>query len=249
MKQKILAGISGVIGVILIIVGFVMTASREQVIIEYGILTYRNLARMAHVLQIIGVILVVIAVLVILLGVARAKKAQEEAVRRAVEEEERRRHEEADLSVRDQLVPERMQSLLKEQRGQWPDFTGEINQCIMQMIQMDDYQKKLDELLVRNDAAALSETGDVLNKVEQYLCRNVRKVLNVMQISSQNDQSARLGVRDALLKCAESNGESLHSVQEFLFALTEYLNRQGEDGNEMATLNLYRNEIMKTIQS
>lgn len=114
-----------------------------------------------------------------------------------------------------------------------------------QLQDMNDYQARLDRLLQNNGADALSDTRDVLDQVEQYICKNVRKVLNYFEVLSETTSEAAL--TDAFDNCIEDNQTQLNQVQELLLALAEFLNNQGDNGNELASLELYKKTILNSL--
>ena len=113
---------------------------------------------------------------------------------------------------------------------------------------MDEYQEKLVHLLETNGADSLSNTNEVLDQVEQYLCKNVRKVLNYMDVADEDNERDVGQVSLRLTACHEEGQKQLQQVQEFLFALAEFLNKQGDDDNSMDLLNIYKSTILSSIQ-
>ena len=84
--------------------------------------------------------------------------------------------------------------------------------------------------------------------MEQYLCKNVRKVLNYLDVADSDvEKDVRL-VEEKLVVCHEEGQKQLQQVQEFLFALTEFLNKQGEDDNSMEMLDIYKTTILSSIE-
>ena len=118
----------------------------------------------------------------------------------------------------------------------------------MQLDIMDEYQEKLVHLLETNGADSLSNTNEVLDQVEQYLCKNVRKVLNYMDVADEDNERDVEQVSLRLTACHEEGQKQLQQVQEFLFALAEFLNKQGDDDNSMDLLNIYKSTILSSIQ-
>ena len=132
--------------------------------------------------------------------------------------------------------------------GDFSSIRSVIDPCITQMNKMDDYQERLHVLLTNNDAGALSDTEEILDRAEQYLCRNVRKVLNYMSIADSSRPEERSMVKDKLSDCCSENADVLRQVQEFLVALTEFLNHQGESEQDISMLEIYKKTILDSIQ-
>lgn len=76
---------------------------------------------------------------------------------------------------------EKIRGLLAEYAAQkWKALAQPLLQLKFQLDMMDEHQEKLSHLLDVNGADALANTEDILSRVEQYLCKNVRKVLNYL---------------------------------------------------------------------
>ena len=154
----------------------------------------------------------------------------------------------ADLSVRSGLDAEKIQELLQEKlEGEWGIYKNEIGSCLDQMKTMDRYQNKLNRLLKENGADTLNDTEEILERVEQYLCKNVRKVLNYMNVADTNDVSDQEMIQNKLKNCEEANSVQLDQTQQFLFALTEFLNRQGDEDTGTDMLEMYRQTILDSL--
>ena len=115
------------------------------------------------------------------------------------------------------------------------------------MRMMDRYQDKLNRLLKENGADALNDTEEILEKVEQYLCKNVRKVLNYMNVADPRNLSDQEMIRNKLKNCEAANSVQLDQTQQFLFALTEFLNRQGDEDTGTDMLEMYRQTILDSL--
>ena len=116
------------------------------------------------------------------------------------------------------------------------------------MAQMDDYQLRLKNLLDSNGADALRDTEEVLDGVEQHICRNVRKLLNIMTVSSPNTQNDLDVVELTAKNCAEDNNRLLKTTKEFIVAVTEFLNSQGDSGSGINEVEVYKNALTTQIE-
>lgn len=152
----------------------------------------------------------------------------------------------ARLSMKGRLRNHELRNLLSQQTEEtWRAVSETASKCVMQMKQMDNYQEKLHSLLEDNGADSFSDAEEVLDGAEQYMCRNVRKVLNYMSVADPKTDAGM--IEDKLKECVEKNGEQITQTQEFVYAMTEYLNHQGEDGADAGMLEIYKAAILKSI--
>lgn len=231
----------------------ILRLERDNLIIRLGIRLYRQL----FFIVLIAGGLIVIALLVYFLlnwkQYQTQKRTQDEETARqqaALEEEalEKERHREI-LSVSKKMDAMRLKDLLATYETQtWSMLAQPIAKIRMQLDIMDEYQDKLVHLLETNGADSLSNTNEVLDQVEQYLCKNVRKVLNYMDVADEDNEKDVEQVKLRLNACHEEGQKQLQQVQEFLFALAEFLNKQGDDDNSMDLLNIYKSTILSSIQ-
>lgn len=227
--------------------------ARDALIINYGIRFYRGLQ--GAVLAVGGIVsLVVLTIygLDLKKEMARRQARREEEARSEAEKQEalsvKTKHKEV-LSVSKKMDSLKLRELLSEYAAQkWNALSGPLMQIKMQLDIMDEHQEKLSHLLEANGADALANTEDILDRVEQYLCKNVRKVLNYLDVADSDvEKDVRL-VEEKLVVCHEEGQKQLQQVQEFLFALTEFLNKQGEDDNSMEMLDIYKTTILSSIE-
>lgn len=187
-----------------------------------------------------------------LAGVTMANRLRKQEIsaqkRQALAQAEEKKHT-ANLSVKGKLENAQLRTLLQEkQQNEWVHFSQMIGQIIAQLAQMDNYQERLSRLLASNDVQTLSDTEEVLDRVEQYICRNVRKVLNYMEvIDPKGKQDVEL-LQTKLDACLADNQEQLRQSQEFILALTDFINRQGDSENDLSMLEVYKNTILDSIQ-
>lgn len=163
--------------------------------------------------------------------------------------EDSHKKETAKLSVKDKLENSKLRELLQEKlQNGWEPTRELIDKCIEQLQQMDDYQDRLSRLLKSNDAQMLSDTEEVLDRVEQYICKNVRKVLNYMEVADYRTAEDVNLVRSKLSACCADNQEQLKQTQEFIFALTDFINQQGDSDNDVSMLELYKKTILDSVK-
>ncbi|MBR6315631.1 MAG: hypothetical protein IKR58_01360 [Lachnospiraceae bacterium] len=163
--------------------------------------------------------------------------------------EEQHRRQTARLSVQGKLDNATLRRVLTQKsQDNWSLLRTQIEECITQLTSMDDYQERLRKLLESNGADMLYDTEDVLDQAEQAMCRNVRKVINYMEVADDKLAEDLEMVRGKVDTCREANQGILKQSQEFVFALTEYLNRQGDSSDDMSMLEIYKKTILESIQ-
>ena len=122
-----------------------------------------------------------------------------------------------------------LECVTRQGTGKWRIIKEDVEAITDQLILMNSYQERLSNLLANNSAGALSDAEGLLDKVEQQILGNVRKVLNYMEILGTEDKEAVLGYLKA---CAKDNERLLSSTKTFLISVTGYLNDQGEDSSK-----------------
>ena len=226
---------------------------RDSIIVETGIRSFRTIEYGAFIALIVLAVLACIVTLVIMLERRSAMKEEEkehkEDLARQAEAERKIRQKESPLAVSDRLEPPTLQKGL---RGAIEMTDGEagalLGSILKQMYRMDELQARHETLLKNNAAYALSDTADILDQVEQYMCRNVRKVLNYVSVLDASDPHDRGTLTAHLKECVDLNGEQLKKTQDFLVALTEFLNRQGDGKGGSEALDMYKETILKAIR-
>lgn len=231
--------------VFLVIVGIgilMLVLSKDSVVISIGIRSYRGLYQGGLIAEVALVILF----LILSLRDARKKNAAKKEER---EQSADRQKLEADLPVNGRLTDVKVRELLKENAsGKWRALQDAIGGLAAQMCQMDSYQERLANLLTSNQASTLGDTEEVLDQVEQYICRNIRKVLNYMTVYDPASQEDAAALEKLIEECRDANQEQLTQTKEFVFALTEFLNRQGDSSQDTYSLELYKKLILDSIK-
>ncbi len=110
---------------------------------------------------------------------------------------------------------------------------------------MNRYQAKLNKLLNNNGADALRDSEEILDGVEQNLCRNVRKFLNKETILDTDQNYAELLAEGE--KCNRENDTLLKKTMDFMEAVAEYLNDQ-DDNDDLGDIEIYKNAILEQIK-
>ena len=233
------------ISVFLVIVGIgilMLVLSKDSVVISIGIRSYRGFYQGGLIAEAALVVLL----LILSLRDARKKNAAKKEER---EQSADRQKLEADLPVNGRLTDVKVRELLKENAsGKWRALQDAIGGLAAQMCQMDSYQERLANLLTSNQASTLGDTEEVLDQVEQYICRNIRKVLNYMTVYDPASQEDAAALEKLIEECRDANQEQLTQTKEFVFALTEFLNRQGDSSQDTYSLELYKKLILDSIK-
>lgn len=154
------------------------------------------------------------------------------------------------LSVSGKLDSSQIQSLLLDTASSdWTVLADPVTNIIRQLEAMDEHQNRLSRLLINNGAEALKDTQEILDKVEQYLCRNARKCLNYLEVTDHTNERDVAFIREKLEICCKDNQEKLSQIEDFLKTIVEFLNKQGEDESaaSIELLSIYRKTILDSI--
>lgn len=121
-----------------------------------------------------------------------------------------------------------MKQLVNQGLTKWKCLEKEVSGLTDQLILMNSYQDRLSKLLANNSAQALSDTEDILERIEQQILGNVRKVLNFMEILGTDDKQT---VSEYIEVCIQDNKKLLDGTKDFLLCVTGFLNNQGTNGD------------------
>ena len=208
---------------------------KNSIIIGTGIRFYTHLFYL-----LIGLLVITLIVFAIML---LKEKSQEKAQKEILVKEE----EKSNISSKKTLRNSQLRTILKDNaNGEWSILSSEINKCIKQMEDMDEEQERLHILLKTNDVDILSDTEDILERVEQCMCKNTRKIINYMSVY-HNDTDDVNQMKDKLSICYRNNGNLLKEVHEFLLMLTEFLNSQDENYDDTMLLT-YKETLISMIR-
>ena len=236
MSRKKNKGIIAACIVLLVISAglIILGLQKDNIVIYLGIGAYRSLRTAFLILDGAAFIALALAAAI----AARASKKEKEAV--PVQEKA------PSLSVKEKLDNASLRELVSaEAAGRWSGLSPELSTTIQQMEQMDTYQERLHSLLEENDISALSDTEQVLEQAEQSLCQNVRKILNYMSVFDEKDIDV---VRTSVRKTNEKNQEQLNQVRDFVVAVTDFVNQQGNARQDPDLLNTYKNMILDSLK-
>lgn len=222
--------------------------NRQSIIIESGVAGYRNQAKTMTTFLVFMALVTLVTVLMEAASAARQKKTEEQRAKLAADSEEAGRRAKATLSVDGELDPEAIRTFLLQQGdGEWHRYRGNISLCVGVMDQMSECIDRLDTLLSMNGAETLRDTMQVLRQVQQYICRNMRKVINYLSAVDVDSREAEPGIRERFSECISDSSQKLDKVNEFLISLSDYLNTQGEDTSSLDLLDVYKDTILESI--
>ena len=252
-KRKIRLIYIIIIIVLFIIAMAVLGMSRDSIVIANGIRFYRSIRQTVLITGIVLSAAVIILYIIDSAFVLRAKKNFNEAQAAVKAQEEANVYKEKqsreNLSVSKEMDSARLRQILNSYSAdQWSALSGQLRQICIQLDMMDEQQAKLSHLIENNGADALSNTEDLLNKVEQYMCKSVRKVINYMDVANASDASDVSRVQEKIYECHTDLQQQIQQVQEFLFAFADFLNTQGDDDSSLQMLDIYKTTIMDSIR-
>lgn len=239
-KRRHLIVVGGAL-LVLLLLRFLLVVTRDGIVIQYGIHLYQLFCNGVTIALIATVLLTILSVARLVLSLIQVKKASEPAPEPSKPEPE------AVLSVSKELNSAKLYEILTSYAAKSKTASQELLQCAMQLRTMDLYQEKLANLLQNNGAETLCDTKDVLDKVEQYLCKAIRKVINYIDVSDENSEKDAQVILQKLNACYQDCQKQLDQVKEFLFVMAEFLNKQGGDDTSPEMLNVYRTCILKSI--
>ncbi len=229
-----------------------VTVFEDTIIVYAGIRAFNTLSTITMIIFAIAAIGVLITFSLMMVSITKLKK--QEAISKADEPSG------PVLKVRGELDPVLIKNNLISESEKWmasvsgmhSGEAGELNAALTgvreTMVQMDDYQLRLKNLLDSNGAEALRDTEEVLDRVEQHICRNVRKLLNIMTVSSPNTANDIDVIKLTAGNCAKDNNRLLGTTKEFLVAVTEFLNSQGDEGSSINEVEVYKKALASQIE-
>lgn len=231
-------------------------AFTDNIIQESGVHTLAALRIAAYAFLAAALALLIMRLIFCTARAISAKKERERAEKELEEERSRKadeaKSEQAKLNVReplkDSVIYARLKSWLNEDWGRLygtgiPELITDI---LRQMDDMNMYQSKLSRLIANNGADYLEDTNAVLESVEQCILRKVRKILNCFVVYESTRAEDVEKMLNLLRETRDSNEAQLNNVKEFLLAITDFLNKQGEDNTGIERLNIYKKTILES---
>lgn len=226
----------------------ILAACRDSIVIEYGIHLYRVLNTVSIVAVAVCTAALAAAGILLAYRIISSKKAKSEEAEKESDARREAGERKAVLSVRKEMDSAKLYNILTEYASKSNAASEGLLKCALQLKTMDVYQEKLSRLLENNGVTSLSDTQEVLDKVEQYLCKEVRKVINLINVSDEESIEDAERINAQLRQCYKECQVQLDQVKDFLFTMAEFLNRQGSDDTTPETLEMYKKCILESIE-
>lgn len=243
MRAKIIiVNIAAIAAVI--IANIIVRSNSVSYIQNNGLRSYAAMLDRYTVISIILIVLNVIIIIWNLISTHKANKKHMENQARAAEE--KRKNIKNQKSLDDDYIYDALQQWKEKD---WGEICGnEIDDILKQLDEMNRYQNKFAKLISNNNAAYLNDSINVLENVEQYFLRNVKKVLNCLDVYDAYNKEDENKVRHTLTETREDNDVQLKNIKEFLIASTDFLNRQNDDKTDLRTLEIYKETILNSLR-
>lgn len=238
-------------GIILLAAGAMLAIpvniAETSIIIQMGIQAYKTLSVLAYAILISGGGL--------FLGGSAKKIIQNrrlEASKTRVIEHQRENSKPVLSYTATSYDPADIRNRLEGIAKQRPDLAEAIGNCHRQMDELDRRQIKLKELLDINDAEYLRNTESLLNDVEQFICKNFRKVINRCVVSDigddqvfskDNNYATDIQLINTIL---QRNQSELDNIKKFLADLADLISE--DNNNPETTLEVWMDIIRKSLQ-
>ena len=222
--------------------------NQDNLVISYGIRMARMAVSLSFGACVVFFVLSVLLAFAVFVG-DRKKKAEmaEKFANAQGHQIEMERMNAAYLDSSGNLVEKLLRQQLNQKKAEWASLDELISKVYGQSVKMDGFQEKLTKLLKVNGAERLNDSEEVLDKAEQYLLQNIRKVLNFMEACDSSTETGVNKVRDSLKACINDNDRILSNASDFLLAMTEYLNSQGAS-SDINSLEEYKNILLKAVE-
>ena len=231
--------------------------SKEWILQNYGTNTFKVYDRALSYIAGAAAGWLIISLIISAVRIAGEQKDRDRTEREIEELKKRKELEErnakAKLNVKgplkDAVIYERMKNWLNEDWGRMTttEIPALMSDIIRQMDDMNGYQAKLSRLLTNNGADYLDDTNGVLESVEQSILRKVRKVLNCFVVYETDSAEDVQKMQTLLKETRDSNEAQLNNVKDFLLAITDFLNKQGDDNTGAEKLDIYKRTILESI--
>lgn len=231
------------------------SANKTTLIRNYGIRSTNNwLEALLIIFIVICSSALILNVVIPLIQRFRAKKIAmlQEATINANRQlnEANERKERAILSVDNKLSDQGIYKTFQSVMEPWQDsiIRTKVSTILMQLIDMNTHQEKLQALIEINGATdTLSDTIDVLESTEQGMLLQVRKAINSATIYNPNNSEDITKMNDILTEAEAYNNEQLAKVKDLLDATGNYLNNQSNHKG-VEKIDLYTAAIKEHIE-
>lgn len=142
----------------------------------------------------------------------------------------------------------KIQEQLKSMRdGKWKGI-GNIDELYEIMDEMDSYQESLEKLLNQSEYLSDEKPVRIMEKLEDSIYINIKKLLNYMMVLQQFDGVL---MRERIDDCIGKNKELLQKAKDFIIAVTDYVNRDMgtlDEQKALAQMNSYMYVVLEAIE-
>lgn len=223
--------------ILAIIVMAALLLARDTFIIWYGIRTYDSI-RSVCMLTILGFAAWTGISIYLAQKAARAKARAEHELR---VEQMGRGKKTLDETDRQKLYGELADFSAKK----WSGMAG-ISKLLAQLDSMDEYQSEMGRLLDQTDYLK-QKPAEIVQKVENCMYVNIRKLLNYMRIIQTRDPGT---MRAKIAECEEKNADLLRKTDDFVVAVVAYVNGDiavGEEEKARTSVDEYMYVVLQAI--
>lgn len=121
-----------------------------------------------------------------------------------------------------------------------------ISTLLSQLDSMDEYQSEMGRLLDQTDYLK-QKPAEIVQKVEDCMYVNIRKLLNYMRIIQTRDPGT---MRAKIAECEEKNADLLRKTDDFVVAVVAYVNGDiavGEEEKARTSVDEYMYVVLQAI--
>lgn len=131
-------------------------------------------------------------------------------------------------------------------RSKWKGMDG-IGRLTAQLDSMNEYQGEMDRLLDQTDYLK-QKPAEIVQRVEDCMYINIRKLLNYMRIVQTKDPGT---MRSKIAECESKNAALLKKTDDFVVAVVAYINGDmaaGEEENTRRSVDEYMYVVLQAIE-
>lgn len=219
-------------------VQLILSANRNQILINSGASLYRTLNVLAKVLLGVGIAFFAFSAVSLLLQVitaARKQPAAPAAVRPAANAPLSLKNGAYDEGVIRQLLAEHLKRASdSEVQLALLEFKGQLDR-------MNTYQAQLGQMLRQNGAEDMGEAEGFLDKLEQNMFGVMRQVFNLLTMQDRSKDTGPL--LNKLSAAKAHNDEVLEQAGRLCAAMTDYINEQESPESTFTSVEMFINAL------
>lgn len=206
---------------------------RDTIIINIGVRGYKAIDRACIVLIVFAVVLILLKILFFIKKLPKSESAQLEDI---VDEGKMTESDRQGL----------YQKLKTFGEGKWSEAT-DVKSLYDQLDSMNEYQNNM-EFLLEQTKYLTQQPVDIIQRVEDCMYLNIKKLLNYMQVLQKRDMML---LRSKVAECVAKNDELLQKAKDFVLAVIDYVNKDmqpGESERTVNTVNSYMYIVLDAIE-